>query len=352
MSDRWIVLQEERHRRFGGDLRRANVLRIVAQRTAATTGGWSAAALKPLLDRHGAGGPLWARREAPCLGSAESLEPALLAEVARRTRPTVLDVHDDPILQLEALGVDPGPERRRELADKAARNRAAFPLLLAPTTSFAELAGLPPERTFVTPNGTDTRHIHPEPAPTSRTVGFISGAAAGRGIEDLVAATRLVRERLPDVRLLLWLVATGAEAEAYLTDLRQRLAPEPWIGLATAAYEDLSHELARATVLAIPHPPGAYLDVALPVKLLDAMAAGRPVAVTPRTESARIVRTAEAGLVAEDGPEGMAATLVTLLEDEGLAARLGANGRRVAERDFDWRVIGAAVADRVLGPAS
>jgi glycosyltransferase involved in cell wall biosynthesis len=349
MSGPWIVLQEERHRRFGGDLRRANVLRVLAERTDAMTGGWSAAGLEALLRRHGAGGPPWSRREAPCLGSVESLEAPLLAEVVRRTRPTVLDVHDDPILQLAALGVDPGPDRRRALAEKARRNREAFPLLLAPTASFAELAGLPPERTFVTPNGTDTRHIRPAPPPPTPAVGFISGAAAGRGIEDLVAAARIVRDRVADTRLLLWLVATGPDAEAYLADLRARLASEPWIEISTAAYADLSRELARATVLAIPHPPGAYLDVALPVKLVDAMAAGRPVAITPRTESARIVRSAEAGLVAEDGPEALAGALVTLLEDAALAARLGANGRRAAEQRFDWRVIGAAVADRVLG---
>jgi glycosyltransferase involved in cell wall biosynthesis len=112
---------------------------------------------------------------------------------------------------------------------------------------------------------------------------------------------------------------------------------------------DLPAELARASVLAIPHPPGAYLDVALPIKLVDAMAAGRPLAITPRTESARIVRAADAGIVAGDGPEALAAALVTLLDDAPLAARLGANGRRAAERDYDWRVIAAAVADRVLG---
>ncbi len=348
MSDRWIVLQEERHRRFGGDLRRGHILRVLAERTGAATGGWSAAAVALILDRHGAGGPPWARRVAPSLASAESLEPAVLADVVKRSRPAVLDVHDDPVLQLEALGVDPGANRRRELADKAARNREAFELLLAPTASFADLAGLPPERTIVAPNGTDTEHVRPQPAPDRPAIGFISGAASGRGIEDLVAATRIVRERVADTRLLLWLVTTGPAGETYLADLRASLAAEPWVEIGTATYESLSAELGRASVLTIPHPPGAYLDAALPIKLADAMAAGRPVAITPRTESARVVRAADAGIVAGDGPAALAQALVTLLEDPELAARLGANGRRAAERDLDWRVIGTAVADRVL----
>jgi hypothetical protein len=31
-----------------------------------------------------------------------------------------------------------------------------------------------------------------------------------------------------------------------------------------------------------------------------------------------------------------------------ILARLGANGRRAAERDFDWRILGERVADIVL----
>ena len=31
-----------------------------------------------------------------------------------------------------------------------------------------------------------------------------------------------------------------------------------------------------------------------------------------------------------------------------ILARLGANGRRAAERDFDWRILGARLADIVV----
>ncbi len=97
-------------------------------------------------------------------------------------------------------------------------------------------------------------------------------------------------------------------------------------------YEDLGAALGSATVLVVPHPASDYLHTAVPVKLLDSMAAGRPVVVTPRHETRLIVAHADAGRVAAgDG-----------------AARLGANGRRAAERDLDWRIVGERVADIVL----
>jgi len=350
MTDSWIVLLEEHRRRFGGDLRRAFILRALADRTGARTAGWTPALAGPLL-RAGRGGLLpWARREPPFLASVEALEPELLALAMKQAHLTVLDVHDDPALQLEALGVVPEAARRAELVDRARRNREAFPLLLAPTASFAELAGLPPERTIVSPNGTDSTHVRPvETWPSTPTVGFASGAAPNRGIETLVEAARRIRVELPELRLLLWLVATGADSSSYLEHLTADLQGDPWIEVGTARYERLGEELGRATVLAVPHPPAAYLDVAMPVKLLDAMASGRPVAITPRTESARVVRAADAGIVAGgDTADDLAAALLALLADPDRARRLGANGRRAAERDYDWAVIGAGVADGVL----
>jgi glycosyltransferase involved in cell wall biosynthesis len=351
MSDRWIVLQEEQRRRFGGDLRRAHILRPLAERTAAVVAGWSPGAAGPVVARHGAGGLPWARRQPPRLASAEALELDLLGDVVRRTRPTVLDVHDDPLAQLRALGVPADPAREARLAERMTRNREAFELLLAPTASFAELAGLPADRTIVAPNGTDTGLIRPRPFPARPAVGFASGAAPGRGIELLVEAVRSVREGHPEVRLLLWLAATGPDSETYLAGLGRELAAEPWIELASTTYDRMADELARATVLAIPHPPGEYLDVAVPIKLVDAMAAGRPVVVTPRVETARIVRDAGCGLVVEDDVAALAAGLSALLDDPDRAARLGASGRQLAERRFDWGVIGETVADAVLARA-
>ncbi|HLX33856.1 MAG TPA: glycosyltransferase, partial [Candidatus Limnocylindrales bacterium] len=87
----------------------------------------------------------------------------------------------------------------------------------------------------------------------------------------------------------------------------------------------------------------------VPVKLADSMAAGRPVVVTPRVETARIVRAADCGTVASgDDPDSLAAAIRPILEDDRLARRLGDNGRTVAVRDLDWSVISKRVADEVF----
>ena len=161
---------------------------------------------------------------------------------------------------------------------------------------------------------------------------MVSGASPGREIETLIEAARQLRSAVPDLRLLLWLVATSKESEAYLAGVRSLVDGDPWIELAAAPYERLGAELARATILCIAHPANAYMDVALPVKLFDSMAAGRPLLVTPRRETAALVERHHAGLVtAGDTPEDIASGALRLLDDPALTHRLGAAGRDAAE---------------------
>jgi glycosyltransferase involved in cell wall biosynthesis len=211
------------------------------------------------------------------------------------------------------------------------------------------MVGVDPTTRIVAGNGTDVEHIRPGAWPERPSVGMVSGAAPGRGIETLIAAARAVHARLADLELLLWLVPTGPESEEYLDRLRASTSGEHWIRIETVGYERIGQSLAAATVLTVPHPPNDYMDVALPVKLFDSMAAGRPLVVTPRTETRALVERHGAGVVAAgDSTDDLAAALLGVLEDEDAARRMGAAARRTAEEHFDWRVVGNRIADVVL----
>jgi glycosyltransferase involved in cell wall biosynthesis len=347
----WIVLCETERTRWGGDLRRGRIFHELATATGALEAqGWGHATVRDAV-RTVAGPPFpWRRR--PALASSEFLSEGATVQARRSTRPVALDVHDHPIAQAEALGRRLEPSARAAMSAQVERNLGTFELYTAPSASFAELAGLDPARTIVAPNGSDTRLVTPRPFPDRPTIGMISGAAEGRGIEALIGAARLARLGQPDVRLLLWLAAGDEAGEAYLEGLRTATHADPWIELATVDQAGLGDALGRATVLVVPHPANAYMDVAVPVKLLDSMAAGRPVVVTPRTETRRIVEAANAGIVAAgDEPASLAVAIAPLLADPAVAARLGANARAAAERDFDWAVIGRRLADEVLARA-
>jgi glycosyltransferase involved in cell wall biosynthesis len=348
VSAPWLVFRGALLR-WGGDTRRRHLFDALIRRTdARAIDSWKPDAVAKAFEPDWR---FWSRK--PLVASVELLREPSLELVGRRGRPFAVDLHDEPIGSATALGMPPDTEMRRDLHAKWQANIDLFPSLIVPTQAFADLCDLDPSRTIIAANGTDTRHIRPAPPAIEPLIGLASGAGPGRGIDTLIDAARLARRERADVRLALWLVGTSVASRRFLDELRVEIAGEAWIQLATIPYSELSTALSGAAVLCIPHPPGAYFDVALPIKLADYMAAGRPVVVTPRTETAKVVRRFDSGLVAEgDRPEDLAAALLEVLSDDEARTRMGAHGRKAAEDHFDWQVIGEALADELLARAS
>lgn len=354
VGGRWIVIQEGHRARWGGDIRRRHLFSALAARTGATVvdAGTTRATTRALVAA--ARGPRWKAalrpfRALPSLASTEQLSERTMPSARRWTDPVAVAIYDDAIAQLSALGVTIEQERIEEIRRRRDLNETTFRWHVVPTASFAELTRLDPARVIVGGNATDAANVRPGPWPSAPAVGVVSGAAPGRGLEALIGAVRLVRGSIGDVRLLLWLVATSKESGRYLENLKRDVAGEPWIEIAAASYERLGDELQRATILCIPHPANDYMDVALPVKLFDSMAAGRPLVVTPRTETRAIVDRYGFGIVTSgDRPEDLADGISRLLDDETLAHRLGDIARVTAETVFDWPIVSGRIADEIL----
>lgn len=337
-----------RGRSWGGEIRRARIFERLAERTAArVVDDWPA--FQRSVQRRGWRALLRGPRLPPRLAASEAAPLKWSSRIRPHADPVAVAIYDDVVTQARSFGIDLSPERAAEATEVRRRNEALFRWHVVPTASFADLVGLDRDRVIVGGNGTVTAHVRPGPWPRVPTIGFVSGAAPGRGIDLLIEAARQIRSSVPDLRLFLWLVATGPADEDLIARLRREAAVDDWIHIGPAPYGDLGHILAQATVLTIPHPATDYADVALPVKLFDSLAAGRPLVVTPRRETAAIVERAGAGIVtADDHPSSIAAACARLLADADLARRMGAAGRAIAEREFDWPIVGDRIADAIL----
>ena len=332
----------------GGAVRAKYLLRsLIGETRAPVVGAWGRRGLPALAFRTALESGWWRRHLQ--LASLQLLPGAGLVLLRGRVHGRLLDLHDHPGLQLDAVGMTVPAGVRRRLDELTKSNIAAFELLAVPSKSFAELCELEVDRVVVATNGTDTRRIQPTPGAAEPVVSMVSGAAPGRGIELLVSAVEALRQEVPEIRLRLALQPTGPASDAYLDELRRTTRERPWVSVQRVAYEDLSGFLGAAALLAIPHPPHPYLDAATPVKLFDGMAAGRPTVATPRLETARILQRRDAGLVtAGDSVDDLAAAILRLLMDEALRNRLGANARQAAVDEFDWLIISERLARDVL----
>jgi glycosyltransferase involved in cell wall biosynthesis len=139
----------------------------------------------------------------------------------------------------------------------------------------------------------------------------------------------LVRARRPGATF--YIVGSDPPAEI------RALASQPGV-VVTGHVPDVQPYVARARVAVAP----MVVKVGVQNKILEAMAASRPVVTTSAGAEGLDVRAGRDLLVA-DAPTDFAAEVLRLLEDDGLAERVGTAGRRFVEERHSW----GAAADEV-----
>jgi glycosyltransferase involved in cell wall biosynthesis len=270
------------------------------------------------------------------VGSGTPPSVGILRLLRRRCAPLFFDVQDDPRIQFPDLGIK---ERRKGELEESGRNLdstiSTFRLLGFPSEEFASRYQVEGIRKVMTPNASDPSYIPATPLPDAPIVGLVGGATHGRGADLLIEACALVREQVPELSLRLAL--GNVSGRGYLSELIDEYRETPWIRFESVDYRGVPAFLHEVHTCVVPHRHSRYLDLALPIKLFDYMAAGRPVVVTRCRAMAELVQSDGVGLVSDFTAESLAASLVQLLTDRPLAERLGENGRRMVERRYSWR---------------
>jgi glycosyltransferase involved in cell wall biosynthesis len=266
--------------------------------------------------------------------------------VARRL-PGLLEVNA-PLIDEQA--------RHRILVDRAGAERAAWrafaaaSALLAVSDGVAEYLRVSPAargRVAVVPNGVDPVRFtsRPRRGDGPYTVGFVGTLKPWHGLEVLLAAFALLRERVPSARLLI--VGDGPEREA-LERAAAGLGLGPAVtftgAVAPAAIPALLGQMDVA-VAPYPHAERCYFS---PLKLYEYMAAGLPVVASRVGQVATTIAHGRSGLLCPPGDaEALAAALVRLHADPALRARLGSAARADVVERHTWD----AVAARILALA-
>ena len=134
------------------------------------------------------------------------------------------------------------------------------------------------------------------------------------------------------------LVIAGNDEEAYqpvLEALARQHGVEQRVWFIGPAYgSDKLALLRHATALVVPSYSENFGNV-----VLEAMAAGCPVVVTPEMGVADIVRESGAGVVVDGAPETLAAGIAQMLSDPDLLETMSANGSAAAARHYGWDMV-------------
>ncbi len=274
--------------------------------------------------------------------------PAIIARALRGT-PFLFEIRDPWPELPRALGGVPAPALAAmdRLADAACRQAAAVVALSEGMADIAVARGADPARVHVIPNGCDLDLFGPHIAPwrpaqaaPQECVALYAGAhGRANGLGTLLDAAAILHAR-GERRLRLLLVGDGAEKPALMAraaaeglDNVTFLDPQPRtaIGALHAGCQIALHLLAD-----IP----AFAEWTAPNKLMDGLAAGRPVITNQPGRAARIVAEGPSGIAVPPGDAAaLAGALVRLVEQPALRDAMGMAGRRQAVMQWDRRLL-------------
>ena len=168
------------------------------------------------------------------------------------------------------------------------------------------------------------------------TLLYLGRLSRDRGLWVYLDVLRRLRAAVVPSKLILAGVFTPAdERSAFLTaaqDLQDSLQILDWV-----PYEDIPTLLNQADIgLTLLQPDPRYV-AALPVKLFEYMAAGRPVLASDFPLVRQVVESAHCGALLDPGDSQAAvATLQEWLAHPEHARRMGENGRQAVLHEYNW----------------
>jgi colanic acid biosynthesis glycosyl transferase WcaI len=257
-----------------------------------------------------------------------------VAIAAGKRAPLLLNVADlwpDAAIQFGAL------RHRGVIAAARALERFAYrnaDMIAVPTPGLERTLvarGYPPARVLVAPHGVDPARfpIDPDARPVPGRIVYCGTIGMGHAVGSLIEAARTLEQDGRQFELLL--VGDGAERAELEARARE------W-GLRSVVFagrrprDELPALLASAEVAVATQRDAPLLADALSTKVLEYMAAARPVVVAATGWTADVVTRAGAGIVCPpERPEAIAAAIVELGADPGAAQAMGMAGRRYVE---------------------
>jgi glycosyltransferase involved in cell wall biosynthesis len=186
-------------------------------------------------------------------------------------------------------------------------------------------------------SGVDLDRFAPQPRGGGPfTFLFVGRLLKAKGVEDLIAAARIVRLQRPDVRVVFLGKRADREDGAASPRLLTEAEAEGVVELA-GVVEDVRKYIAASDCVVLP----SYYHEGTPRSLLEAAAMGKPLIAADSIGTREPVRDGVNGYLCwPHDPEDLASKMLGMIElSEDARARMGGASRRIAEERFDERIV-------------
>jgi PEP-CTERM/exosortase A-associated glycosyltransferase len=166
-------------------------------------------------------------------------------------------------------------------------------------------------------------------------IGFIGSFYDYEGLDDLIAAMPLLRERHPDAQLLL--VGGGPMDARLRAQAAASSASDGIVFTGRVPHGEVERYYSLVDVLAYPRKKSRLTDLVTPLKPLEAMAQKRIVAASNVGGHRELIEDGVTGLLfAPDDPQAMAAALADFIDAKDRWPAMRDAGRRHVAEKHDW----------------
>ena len=160
------------------------------------------------------------------------------------------------------------------------------------------------------------------------------------GVDILIEAFALLAKDFPDIDLLLIGDAASLnEHELYIKKVKQNQIVERVIFTGHKSKDAIPELLLNAAILVLARPESIQSEGGFPTKLGEYLATGNPVVVTKVGEIPDYLADGVNAFIAEPGSiDSLYNKMKTILLDYTAAQIIGANGRKVADDNFNYKI--------------
>jgi colanic acid biosynthesis glycosyl transferase WcaI len=205
--------------------------------------------------------------------------------------------------------------------------------------------GLRRDKFVLLSNGVDTERFCRPAARKKRQIIYSGNIGHAQDLEKVILAMGIVAKR-HDVRLLI--VGDGDLKGQLVSTVRENNLEDSVVFQDLVPRDEVPELIAESCLGVAPLKDIETLEYAIPTKVFEYMACGIPFVGCSRGEIARIARQSRAGIIARNDVVAIAESICFLLDDPGLGAAMGENGRRYVKEHYDRRSIARVLREKII----
>jgi glycosyltransferase involved in cell wall biosynthesis len=282
--------------------------------------------------------------------------PLYILELCDKYRLRILQVHNLQLIPYALLALPgrqlivdihtlkPLPFTQRLLAQWALRRSRAIIVLSECARQYvAHTFGIPNQKIIVIYNGVDLDRFSPRPKDLGLArqlgldeyivVGYMGSFYRFQGIYEFLECVCALVQQMDGVKFLM--VGDGPEwamirQQTFHKGLEQRI-----VLTGAVSVEQAANYLNLMDIFIIPRPKMLETETAIPLKLLEAMALGKPIVATKVGGMLEVLQDNVNGLVVEPQTAALVNAIQKLINEPTLRKRLGKNARQTS-LNFSW----------------